>query len=120
MPSFNSGYFIVTALDLRLLEEAAWLHEYQAFVLNADRQIIHHFKFSSPDNRTARLHAKQSVQEHDVELWQLERWVATFAPVRSPPLQSEGDPCLLDSSAYIPVRCDVSSGTGRTVVASET
>lgn len=68
----------MTALDFRLFEDTAWMHEYQAFVLSADRQIISRLKFSSPDDRTARLHARQSVDKHDVELWQQERWVGTF------------------------------------------
>lgn len=114
----------MTALDFRLFEDTAWMHEYQAFILSADRQTISRLKFSAPDDRTARLHAKQCLDKHDVELWQLERWVGTFTPVQSPPLQIEcgfePGSSLLDSNAGLPVRCDVPSCFSRTAVASET
>ena len=97
----------MTALDFRLFEDTAWMHEYQAFVLSADRQIISRLKFSSPDDRTARLHAKQCLNKHDVELWERDRWVASFTPVQSLPPRSgcgsELCPSLLDST-------DASSG----------
>ena len=112
----------MTALDFRLFEDTAWMHEYQAFILSADRQIISSSKFSSPDDKTARLHARQSVDKHDVELWQQERWVGTFTPAESPPLQSECDtePCLLNTNAGVPVRCDVPSCSSRAAVTLET
>jgi hypothetical protein len=70
--------FTVNAVDFRPFEDTTCMDEYQGFVVTADRQIIGRFAFSSPDDRTARLHAKQYIDKHDVELWQEDRWVGTF------------------------------------------
>ena len=111
----------MTALDLRTFEETAWMHEYQAFILSADRQIISRYKFSSPDDRTARLHAKQSVDRHVIELWQQERWVATFTFDQGSLPRSECDSepctCLRNRNLSLSVHCDVPSCSDRNAVA---
>ena len=49
--------------------------EYRAYILTNDRQIIDQHVYSAADDKTARAHAKQYVDGHDIEIWQLERWV---------------------------------------------
>ena len=51
------------------------MQEYQAFVVGEERQIISGYRIAAPDDRSARVIARQFVDGHYVELWQLERWV---------------------------------------------
>jgi hypothetical protein len=52
--------------------------EYRAYIIGADGRFQKAIDLESPDDETALQKAKQLVDGHDVELWQLGRKVATF------------------------------------------
>jgi hypothetical protein len=52
--------------------------EYRAYILDADGRIASAVNFESDDDESARVKAKQLVDGHDVELWQLGRRIETF------------------------------------------
>jgi hypothetical protein len=52
--------------------------EYRAYILTPDDHIIKGVDLFCPDDEAAKEKAKQLVNGHDVELWQLGRKVETF------------------------------------------
>lgn len=52
--------------------------EYRAVIVGADGHFIRAVELVCPDDETAKEYAKQLVDGHDVELWQLERQIAKF------------------------------------------
>jgi hypothetical protein len=52
--------------------------EYRAYIMTDDNHIISAINLECPDDNAAKERAKQFVDGHDVELWQLGRKVATF------------------------------------------
>ena len=52
--------------------------EYRAYIMTDDDHIISAIGLECPDDNAAKERAKQFVDGHDVELWQLGRKVATF------------------------------------------
>lgn len=51
---------------------------YKAFVVDSSRQVICVAKLDCIDEQAARRRAEQMHAEHDVELWQGDRFVAVF------------------------------------------
>jgi hypothetical protein len=51
---------------------------YRAFVLDKDRHIMKRHDFEAANDDDALKHARQYVDGHDVEVWQLKRIVATL------------------------------------------
>jgi hypothetical protein len=54
------------------------MQEYHAFVLGPDGHIAYRHDLRCSDDEAAKERAKQLVNGHGVELWQLDRMVATF------------------------------------------
>jgi hypothetical protein len=54
------------------------MQEYRAYIVGHDGHFEKAVHLICPDDETAEKHAKQLVDGHDVELWQLDRKVATF------------------------------------------
>lgn len=52
--------------------------EYRAYILGPDGHIQSRVDLICADQNTAIEHAKQLVDGHDVELWELDRKIATF------------------------------------------
>lgn len=52
--------------------------EYRAYLLKEDGHVIHRLDLICPDDEAAKVRAKQLVDGHDVVLWQLDRYIATF------------------------------------------
>ena len=52
--------------------------EYRAYVVGDDGHFIRALDFECVDDEAAKDRAKQLVDGHDVELWQLERKIETF------------------------------------------
>jgi hypothetical protein len=52
--------------------------EYRAYLLKEDGHVIHRLDLACPDDEAAKVHAEQLVDGHDVELWQLDRHIATL------------------------------------------
>ena len=52
--------------------------EYQAYVLGEDGHIKQRIDLVCADDDAAKEQARQLVNGHDVELWQLDRQIATF------------------------------------------
>jgi hypothetical protein len=52
--------------------------EYRAYILNADGRIWRRFDLVCEDDEAAKVRARQLVDGHDVELWQLDHRIATF------------------------------------------
>jgi hypothetical protein len=54
------------------------MHEYRAYIIGPDGPIQSRVDLVCADEDTAIEHAKQLVDGHDVELWELDRKIATF------------------------------------------
>ena len=54
------------------------MQEYRAYLIGPDGHIIQRADLVCADEEAAKEHAKQLVDGHDVELWQLDRMIATF------------------------------------------
>jgi hypothetical protein len=52
--------------------------EYRAYIIGVDGHFIRAVELVCPDDETAKEYAKQLVDGHDVELWQLDRQIAKF------------------------------------------
>ena len=52
--------------------------EYRAYIVNDDGHFIRAVDFETRDDEAAKERAKQLVDGHDVELWQLYRKIGTF------------------------------------------
>ena len=52
--------------------------EYRAYIVNDDGHFIRAVDFETRDDEAAKEQAKQLVDGHDVELWQLHRKIGTF------------------------------------------
>ena len=52
--------------------------DYRAFVIGEDGHVSLRHEFSCATDDDAREYAKQLVDGHDVELWQLDRRIETF------------------------------------------
>jgi hypothetical protein len=52
--------------------------EYRAYILDEDGHISEAIGFVCPDDESAKKYARQFVVDHDVELWQGDRQIATF------------------------------------------
>ena len=52
--------------------------EYRAYVLNPEGKITDRIDLVCADDEAAKESARQLVSGHDVELWQLDRFIATF------------------------------------------
>ena len=59
--------------------------EYRAYVIGEDGHFIRAVELVCSDESTARSEAKRLVDGHDIELWQGERKVVTFAKRRIRP-----------------------------------
>jgi hypothetical protein len=55
------------------------MQEYRAYLIGSDGHIIQRADLICADDETAKERAKQLVDGHDVELWQLGRKIATFS-----------------------------------------
>jgi hypothetical protein len=58
------------------------MQEYRAYLIGPDGHIIQRADLVCADEEAAKEHAKQLVDGHDVELWQLDRMIATFTHMR--------------------------------------
>jgi hypothetical protein len=56
----------------------AQVNEYRAYVMSADGHIIDRIDLLCADDDEAKERAKQLVDGHDIELWQLDRKIAEF------------------------------------------
>jgi hypothetical protein len=56
------------------------MFEYRAYIIGDDGRFMRAIDFICDDDETAKEQAKQLVDGHDVELWQLGRKVETFKP----------------------------------------
>ena len=56
--------------------------DYRAFLIGPDGRIQSRIELICIDNDDAQEHAKRLVDGHDVELWQFDRKIATFAKRR--------------------------------------
>jgi hypothetical protein len=54
------------------------MQEYRAYIIGPDGHIQARFEFCCSDDEEAKDSAKQYVNGHDVELWQLDRRIAEF------------------------------------------
>lgn len=54
------------------------MQEYRAYIIGPDGAIQTRFEFCCSDDEEAKDRAKQYVNGHDVELWQLDRRIAEF------------------------------------------
>ena len=54
------------------------MQEYRAYVIGPDGHIIQRFDMVCTDVEAAKARAKQLVNGYDIELWQLDRKIATF------------------------------------------
>jgi hypothetical protein len=54
------------------------MREYRAYIIGQDGHIQTRFEFCCSDDEEAKDRAKQYVDGHDVELWQLDRKIAMF------------------------------------------
>jgi len=52
--------------------------EYRGYLLKEDGHVIHRLDLLCPDDKAAKVRAKQLVDGHDVELWERARHIATF------------------------------------------
>ncbi|MEA2864641.1 MAG: hypothetical protein QOC84_2597 [Bradyrhizobium sp.] len=52
--------------------------EYRAYLIGSDGHFVRAVELLCPDDDTAKEYAKQLVDGHDVELWQLDRQIAKF------------------------------------------
>ncbi|KJC60069.1 hypothetical protein UP10_15475 [Bradyrhizobium sp. LTSPM299] len=52
--------------------------EYRAYIMGPNGHIRRRIDFISADDETAKEHARQFVDGHDVELWQIDRKVCEF------------------------------------------
>jgi hypothetical protein len=52
--------------------------DYRAYVVGEDGHFVRAVELVCLDDETAKEYAKQLVDGHDVELWQLERLIAKF------------------------------------------
>ena len=52
--------------------------EYRAYIIGVDGHFIRAVELVCPDDETAKKYARQLVDGHDVELWQLDRQIAKF------------------------------------------
>jgi hypothetical protein len=52
--------------------------DYRAYILASDRRIAKAVELTCPDDEAAKEAAKQLVDGHDVELWQMGRKIETF------------------------------------------
>ena len=55
------------------------MSDYCAYILDAEGHIAKRIDFESADDAAALSHARQYVDGHDVEVWQLKRRVATLS-----------------------------------------
>jgi hypothetical protein len=55
------------------------MQDYRAYPIGSNRQIIHRIDLVCADDEAAKERAKQLVDGHDIELWQLGRKIATFS-----------------------------------------
>jgi len=56
------------------------MHNYRAYMLDADRHIIDRIDLTCGDDESAKARAKEFLDGHVVELWDGGRKVATFEP----------------------------------------
>jgi hypothetical protein len=54
--------------------------EYRAYLIGQDGHVQQRFDLTATDEAVAREQAKQLVDGHAIELWQLARKIATFEP----------------------------------------
>ena len=54
------------------------MQEYRAYIMEPDGHIKGRVDLLCSDEEAAKERAKQLVDDHDVELWQLDRQIATF------------------------------------------
>jgi hypothetical protein len=54
------------------------VNEYRAYLIGADGHILRRVDMFCTDDDAAKGQAKQLVDGHDVELWRLDRQIATF------------------------------------------
>jgi hypothetical protein len=54
------------------------LQDYYAYLIGPDGHIVRRIHLACEDDGAAQKRAKQLVDGHDVELWQLDRMIATF------------------------------------------
>ncbi len=52
------------------------MHEYRAYVMDQDGHILLRHDFTAVDDESAKAHAQQYVDGHDVEVWQSARQIA--------------------------------------------
>ena len=57
------------------------MREYQAYVVGADGHIMQRIDLTCADDDAARERAKSLVDGYAIELWQLDRKIATFEPI---------------------------------------
>ena len=56
--------------------------EYRAFIIGVDGRFVRAIELVCPDDDSAKEHARQLVDDHDVELWQGDRKITTFRPMK--------------------------------------
>jgi hypothetical protein len=56
--------------------------EYRAFIVGIDGRFLRAIELVCPDDDSAKEYAMQLVDGHDVELWQVDRKIATFRSTR--------------------------------------
>ena len=54
------------------------MQEYRAFVIGLDGHVMLRRDFTAVDDEAAKEHARQYADGHDVEVWQLNRKIATI------------------------------------------
>jgi hypothetical protein len=56
------------------------MQEYSAYIIGPDGRITQRIDLLCADEADAHQRASDLVGGHTVELWQLDRWIATFVP----------------------------------------
>ena len=56
--------------------------EYQMYILGADGEFLRRIELSCPDDKSAEEYAGQVGEAHDLELWQGDRRIERFRPVK--------------------------------------
>ena len=56
--------------------------EYRAFIIGIDGRFLRAIELVCPNDDSAKEHARQLVDGHDVELWQGDRKITAFRPAK--------------------------------------
>ena len=82
MYGIGQTYWPFSAIDFLLLRGGQQMQEYCVYVIGPDGHFQNRIDLRCADDEAAKEYAKQLVDGHNVELWQLDRMIATFKAKR--------------------------------------